>query len=116
MKHEALTTELQERTSLFALGMLDAGEAGALEGHLAECRICHDEVRAFLELTGELALTAPPATPSPAVRQKLLRRAQPGSVRMRASETEWQATPFEGVEVRRLFFDPLPATSHSLCG
>ena len=54
MKHEALTTELQERTSLFALGMLDGGEAAALEGHLAECRICHDEVRALLELTGEL--------------------------------------------------------------
>lgn len=57
-----------------ALGILDFEEAARVEGHLASCLICRDESHAFQEAGAELAFAAPPAIPSPDLKERLIQR------------------------------------------
>jgi hypothetical protein len=70
-----------DRVELYVLGALNPRERREFELHLADCAACAAEVRAFVPVCAALALTAPPAEPSPHVRSALLeriRRSAPG--------------------------------------
>lgn len=75
MRHETLTNEQEALVALYALGSLDADEAGAFERHLTDdaCDACRAQVDAMLGVCGDLALAPPAVEPSPAVRSRILR-------------------------------------------
>lgn len=60
----------------FALGSLDTDEAGRVEQHLLSCLICRRESDSFEAVTAQLAWTAPPADPSPDLKERLMQRVQ----------------------------------------
>ena len=63
-------------TAPYALDALGPEERAGFEAHLAECATCRAEVQALREVTGLLAHAAPPATPPPALRERILRDAR----------------------------------------
>jgi anti-sigma-K factor RskA len=63
-----------EDFDLFALGALDADERRALESHLAACAACKEKLAVAQGRIATLAHAAPPAEPSPAVKQRLMRQ------------------------------------------
>lgn len=73
----------------YLLGGLDADEAHRVDEHLLSCWVCRAELGAFHSVTKQLALSAPDATPSPDLKDRLMQRvrtAQPQiSVPVRAS-------------------------------
>jgi anti-sigma-K factor RskA len=56
----------------YALSSLDAAEAAAVARHLERCAACRAELPAWQQVIDALALAAPPAAPSPALRRRLL--------------------------------------------
>lgn len=64
--------QLAEQAAPYALGALNPGERAEFEAHLATCAQCAAEVWAFSSVASDLAQTAPPAEPSPAVRARLM--------------------------------------------
>ena len=68
MMHE----EYKEMLAEHALGALNAGDASALESHLAECAACRAELAEWRDTTAALAYSAPRVEPSPALRSRLL--------------------------------------------
>jgi anti-sigma factor ChrR (cupin superfamily) len=113
-KHEAISDDIRERASLYQLGLLDQAEAGVFEHHLADCDVCRREVRELGDVVTELAFALPESRPGARVREELMRRTAPASVLMRAGEGDWQASGFEGVDVKQLFADPLTGNVTSL--
>ena len=105
-KHTTVTDEVRERASLYHLGLLEPSESAEFERHLADCDVCQSEARAFGETAAQMAFALPQSKPAPGVRKRLLQLAIPANVRVRAAEGSWRATPFPGVQVRRLFVDP----------
>lgn len=75
----------------YALGCLDEAETRLVAEHLEGCHICRMELRAFQEVTGQLALMVPEARPSPDLRSRLQERIQSLNSR-RAGWTRRQAT------------------------
>jgi len=63
-----------EDFDLYALGALDGEEKQAFEAHVHVCSACAAEMVAAQERVSLIGLAAPPAIPSPAVRESLLRR------------------------------------------
>lgn len=59
----------------YALGSLDADEAAAVAHHLERCSACRADLAAYRHVTDALALAAPLAAPSPALRRRLLAQA-----------------------------------------
>ena len=119
MQSHGRCEEDRERLSAFVFGALSAEERTSVERHLASgCDACRQEVAAFLEVGGLLALAAPAVEAPAALRHRLrgeIRRGretdgvllrQPGLLMMRASDMLWQATDFAGIEAKRLFEDP----------
>jgi hypothetical protein len=103
--HQAVTDEIRDLASMYSLGLLETPDSGMFERHVEECGVCREEVRAFRESAGQLALALPESRPEPRVRGELLRRTAPQSWLVRANDGAWQATPFAGVEVKQLFVD-----------
>ena len=69
--------ELIDSAASYALDALDGDERAKFEAHLADCRECQSEVAAFREVAGALAHAAPPdVSPSPALRERILRDAR----------------------------------------
>ncbi|HEX6045450.1 MAG TPA: anti-sigma factor [Pyrinomonadaceae bacterium] len=68
MAHEDYKAMLPAR----ALSALDAGEAQALNQHLAECAECREELASWERTASALALDAKPMEPSPEVRQRIM--------------------------------------------
>lgn len=63
---------------LYAFDQLEPDEAGPLRAHLAGgCPRCIGELAAARAIVGHMALAAPPATPSPRVKAKLLAATKP---------------------------------------
>jgi anti-sigma-K factor RskA len=62
----------REQTAAYVLGGLSHGEADELEVHLLECADCALEVRQFAQVSVALALGAPPLTPAPGLRTRVL--------------------------------------------
>jgi anti-sigma-K factor RskA len=60
----------------YALDALDGEERTAFEAHLAQCAQCRAEVASFREVAARLAMTAPVAEPSPALRDRVLAEAR----------------------------------------
>ena len=70
--HTTVTELLPE----YALGTLAAPDEHVVSAHLANCPACQRELEELREAASFLAFTAPPATPSPAVKSALLARVE----------------------------------------
>jgi anti-sigma factor ChrR (cupin superfamily) len=112
--HMSVNDGIRERASMYALGLLEPPETGVYEQHLAECEICRREVRAFGLAAEDLPFSLPESRPAPRVRETLLARIGSPSVLIRREEGTWQATPFQGVEVKRLYVDTTTGSVTSL--
>ncbi|PWU05885.1 MAG: hypothetical protein C5B51_13445 [Terriglobia bacterium] len=112
--HSSATDEIRERASTYALGLLDGPETLEFEEHLGDCAVCRSEVRAFREVTGELAYLAPTVRPAPRLKRELLRKVRFEHLLVRADEGAWEQTPFPGVELRHLFVDEVTGAVTSL--
>jgi anti-sigma-K factor RskA len=67
---------IHELSAGYALDALDADERRRFEEHLAECDRCREDVSAFWEVTGALAVAAPSAEPRPELRERILATAR----------------------------------------
>ena len=65
-----------ESLPAYALGSLDEAEAQMVAQHLAGCHICRSEMKAFQEVAGQIALTAPDAELSGDLKPRLMERIQ----------------------------------------
>ncbi|MGA2119708.1 MAG: cupin domain-containing protein [Bryobacteraceae bacterium] len=123
--HDALNDDLREQASLYSLGLLEPADAGRWELHLEHCALCRGEVRASMELlvavsaaeAERVVATLPDAKPPARVREALMRRmAVPSPAAhliLRAGEGRWRKT-LPGIEVKRLFVDPVTRSVTSL--
>ena len=109
-----MTDETTALAASYALGVLEADEAAAFEHLLAVDSGVAAEVAAFQSVAAELAHAVPLTQPSSKVKDGLFARIQAPKPHahaianiVRASETGWVRTPFPGVEVKRLFVDPV---------
>ena len=69
-------THVLELLPAYALECLDDAEARLVAEHLAGCHLCRTELRAYQEVSGQLAHLAPEALPSPELRSRLQERIQ----------------------------------------
>jgi anti-sigma factor RsiW len=69
------TRDLHELTAAYALDALGADEAAAYEAHLAQCARCRDELAELAEPIAALAWGGGPATPTAALRDRILEAA-----------------------------------------
>src|ERR1051325_6432551 len=78
MRHTQLTDDLQEQASLYAAGAMTEPERREYVRHLEEdrCAVCVSEVKELQTAASLLAFASPSASPSPAVRQRLLEQAR----------------------------------------
>ena len=129
MPHSALTDELRDQASLFSLGLLDGGEAAHFETHLEQCSTCAEEVRVCYEMVaGVTAILAeadtlrnPVLKPPARLKEELMRRIAPepataaelSGVVVRAEEGRWHQV-MQGIELKRLFVDPVTRNITSL--
>lgn len=73
---------IHELTAAYALDALDARETEAFEEHLRHCTECREQVSVLRATATQLAHDAPPATPPPELRERVLSavRAERGTV------------------------------------
>jgi anti-sigma-K factor RskA len=64
----------EEDFDLYALGALEAEERQAIESHAAGCAVCAQKLAEARGRIALLALSAPPHSPPPQVRERLLRQ------------------------------------------
>ena len=83
--------DYKEMLPAHALSALDAGEAQALNEHLAECAECRQDLANWEKTASALALDAKPMEPSAEVRQRIMDAVQ---VPERASEKDARVVPF----------------------
>ncbi len=70
--------EIKDLLPLYVVGGLDAESIAEVEYHLdSGCDTCPAEIREWNEITGLIALGGAADTPSPRVKERLLRRVQP---------------------------------------
>jgi anti-sigma-K factor RskA len=69
-------THVQDLLPAYAIGSLEAADAGQVQEHLLSCLICRDEARAFQAVAEQLSLAAPDAVPSADLKDRLMRRVQ----------------------------------------
>jgi anti-sigma-K factor RskA len=83
MKHINLTDDLQEQASLYAAGAMTESERQEYVRHLEDdrCEVCRAEVKELQAAMSMAALSAPPVTPSPAVRERLMEQARAAAAR-----------------------------------
>ena len=107
----------EDRASLYALGLLDEAEQSAFEQHLSSCLFCAAEVRESADMAVKLAGTIPASAPPASLRHRVLTEAvlPHGLVALvRGERMNWQATPFPGVSIVRLYEDPIRGELSSL--
>jgi quercetin dioxygenase-like cupin family protein len=109
-RHETVTDEIRDQSAMYALGLLESGPAGEFAEHLREgCPVCESEVRAFTEVSAQLAFAAVVEPPPPSLRKRLLEEIQPlppGMRGTRASEGKWMQTPYPGISIKFLYQHP----------
>ena len=78
MRHKQITDDLQEQATLYAAGAMTDSERKEYARHLEEdqCAVCLSEVNELQAAVSLLAFSTAPATPSPAVRERLLEQAR----------------------------------------
>lgn len=69
-------THVLELLPAYALDCLDEAETRLVAEHLTGCHLCRTELRAYQEVTGQLALMVPEALPAPDLRTRLQQRIQ----------------------------------------
>jgi anti-sigma-K factor RskA len=86
MAHE----EYKEMLPALALSALDAEDALSLNQHLADCAECRRELADWESTAAALALSASPAEPAPAVRERIMSavRAEKQSAQQQASQQQ----------------------------
>ena len=67
--------EVLDRLGAYALGALEPEEQAAVEAHLAGCPSCRAALDRYDAALGAFAATAPPASPPPALRARLVAEA-----------------------------------------
>lgn len=78
MERRELTHEdVADDLPAYLLGALDAEHCAAIATHLAECSTCQAERRRLEATIGALGTLAPPASPPPALRQRVLAQLDP---------------------------------------
>ena len=111
-----MTDGLRELAASYALGVLDPGEVPSFQQLLDTHPELRTEVSSFQEVTADLASLGELTAPPPSLKSRLMAGldAQTAATQkaakrkiVRASETGWIKTPFPGVEVKRLFVDPV---------
>jgi len=121
--------EMRDLAALYALGSLTQHEARSFEEHLGEgCGSCTEELGEFNAVVTNLAFAVAAAEPSPGLYKRLQRltsesgqaakttmnaRHSRAFMSIRASEREWQEIA-EGIQVERLFVDPVSGLQTSL--
>ncbi len=111
----SLTDELRELAAGYALGVLDPPEAAEFKRLLEGSAPLRNEVDAFHEAAADLAHAAPLTHPAARVKEALMQRIAPPApapakftrLLARANEGRWIQTPFPGVQIKRLFKDPV---------
>ena len=68
--------DIRERLPAYALGSLDKAEAAETARHVGDCPDCRAEWADYAAVVDALALAAPDAAPSPALRDRLLAAAR----------------------------------------
>jgi anti-sigma-K factor RskA len=63
---------LHELSAAYALDALDDAEREVFEQHLAECGRCRADVAEFSSVSGSLAFAVEPASPPPALKERIL--------------------------------------------
>src|SRR5271155_3315337 len=111
--------ETRDRAALYVAGALSGEEAGDFEAHLKQgCEVCGAEVKAFSQVTDELAGAVPSEAPSAKLRERVLDKIA-SEVRARNSATidkngmrfmlsnlmPWEGTAIKGIESKVLFRD-----------
>ncbi len=66
------TPHPDDALAAYALGVLDADERDAVEGHLATCPDCREALARQEAVVGDLGFAAAPAPPAPELRTRLL--------------------------------------------
>lgn len=74
---EEVEKHVAELLPAYALGILSPAEARPVAEHLAQCASCRDELRAYEEVGGELALAVPVVQPPAGLEERLLERVAP---------------------------------------
>jgi len=69
-------THVLDLLPAYALGSLDADEAGYVEEHLLSCWICRAESSTFQDVAEQLSFAAPAEVPSTDLKERLLQRVQ----------------------------------------
>ncbi|MBI4909737.1 MAG: cupin domain-containing protein [Acidobacteria bacterium] len=119
-----MTSRLRnEWLPLYPLGLLNEEERRLVESEVSADAAVAREFDEFCEVAGLLALAAPAISPPAALRSRLecarpprplLVEAEPGIFVHRASDQHWTATPFAGVFVKQMAFDPERSVATSL--
>ena len=95
-----------EQVELYALGCLSPEEAAAYESHLLFCETCRKDMEEHARTVEDLSLVAPVAAPPSGLRDRVMQRlATVEPALRRAADALWEATGFDGVDIRRLFVD-----------
>ena len=73
----SVEVHVSEFLPAYALDCLDPDERMQVARHVAVCSACQAELRSYESVTGQLALVAPEALPSPELKERL----QDGTIR-----------------------------------
>src|SRR5689334_13337125 len=110
MSHSTLTDDIRTTAALYSLGALSAEEMRSFEHHIEGCEVCRDEARSFDSSVAQLPLAVLEIEePPPHLRDRVLSAIEdaPSGVQVvRSTEGVWKRTPFPGVTVKSLHFDP----------
>jgi anti-sigma-K factor RskA len=68
-----ISEEQQDQAALYVLGLLEPREVAAFESELSTNAELRDIARELREAAGSVALTAPPRTPPPSLKQRIMR-------------------------------------------
>lgn len=82
-----------ENVALLALDALHAGECAPVRAHLSECETCRREYARTREMAAALSIapSAQPVEPSPLLRGRILRAAEPARARAPRTPSSWLA-------------------------
>ena len=72
----------------YAIECLEEDEKQTVANHLAVCKVCQEELRAYQSVVDNLPLAVPPHTPPDRVKQRLMERVQTAEARVEAGRTE----------------------------
>lgn len=111
MKHAAVTEEIIEQATLYAIGAMNENEALAYREHLVECETCRRESSSFEDVTSALAYSVEMEPSSSDLKSRLLEHIGEATlidsspfVSIRANEGEWKNV-WNGVKMKLLHVD-----------